>query len=50
MRNRLVHEFKDPGFVKTNPKNSFSIIENECFGLVNAKTGSINSGNGYKQS
>ena len=50
MRNRHVHESIDPGFVKTSPKHSFSIIENECFGLVYAKTESINSGNGYKQS
>ncbi len=31
-------------FANTCPKRSFSIIENECFGLVFAKTGSINSG------
>jgi hypothetical protein len=37
-------EFIDPVFAKTSPKRSFSIIENERFGLVVAKTGSINSG------
>ncbi len=37
-------EFIDPVFEKTSPKRSFSIIENERFGLVFAKTGSINSG------
>jgi hypothetical protein len=30
--------------VKTSPKRSFSMIENERFGLVSAKTGSINLG------
>ncbi len=34
----------DPVFVKTSPKRSFLIIENNRFGLVVAKTGSINSG------
>ncbi len=33
-------EFKDPVFVKTSPKRSYSVIENERFGLVFAKTGS----------
>ncbi len=37
-------EFIDPEFTKTSPKRSFSISENERFGLVFAKTGSINSG------
>ncbi len=37
-------EFIDPVFAKTNPKRSFSIIENERFGFVFAKTGSENSG------
>jgi hypothetical protein len=32
--------------VKTNPKRSYSVIENERFGLVFAKTGSIISGTG----
>ncbi len=37
-------EFIDPVFVKTSPKCSFSVMENERFGLVFTKTGSINSG------
>jgi hypothetical protein len=37
-------EFMDPDFAKTRAKRSFSVMENECFGLVFAKTGSINSG------
>jgi hypothetical protein len=41
-----VHEFIDPIFAKTSPKRSFSMTENERFGLVFAKTGSINSGTG----
>jgi hypothetical protein len=41
-----VHEFIDPVFTKTNTKRSFSVILNERFGLVFAKTGSINSGTG----
>jgi hypothetical protein len=36
----------DPVFAKTSPRRSFSVIENERFGLVFAKTGSINSGTG----
>ncbi len=36
-------EIIDPVFTKTSPKRSFSVIENECFGVVFAKTGSINS-------
>ncbi len=39
-------EFIDPVFAKTSPKCSFSVIENVRFGLVYAKTGSINSGTG----
>jgi hypothetical protein len=39
-----VPEFIDPVFVKTRPKRSFSMTENEQFGLVIAKTGSIISG------
>ncbi len=39
-------EVIDPVFAKTNPKRSFSVIENEHFGVVFAKTGSINSGTG----
>ena len=38
-----VPELIDPVFTKTSPKPSFSVIENERFGLVFAKTGSINS-------
>jgi hypothetical protein len=34
-----VPEFIDPVFAKTSPKCSFSLIENERFGLVFAKTG-----------
>ncbi len=39
-------EFIDQVFAKTSPKRSFLLIENERFGLVFAKTGSINSGSG----
>jgi hypothetical protein len=39
-----VPEFIDPVFAKTSRKRSFSVIENERFRLVFAKTGSINSG------
>jgi hypothetical protein len=40
-------EFIDPFFAKTSPKRwFFSVIEIERFGLVFAKTGSINSGTG----
>jgi hypothetical protein len=34
-------KFKDPVFTKTTPKRSFSVIQNERFELVFAKTGSI---------
>ncbi len=34
-------KFIDPVFTKTSPKRSFSVIENERFGLVFANTGSI---------
>ncbi len=37
-----VPEFIDPVFAKTSPKRSHSIIENERFRLVFAKTGSLN--------
>ncbi len=37
-------EFIDLVFAKISPKRSFSMSENERFGLVFAKTGSINSG------
>jgi hypothetical protein len=40
----LVPEFIDPVFAKSSPKRAFSLIENERFGLVFAKTGSINLG------
>ncbi len=39
-----VPEFIDPIFVKTSRKRSFSVIQNERFGLVFVKTGSIISG------
>jgi hypothetical protein len=39
-----VPEFIDPVLAKTSPKRSFSMTENEHFGLVFAKTGSIHSG------
>ena len=39
-------EIIDPVFAKASPKRSFSVIENERFGLVFAKTGSINAGTG----
>ena len=41
-----VPEFIDPVFTKTSPKRSFSVIQNERFGLVFEKTGSIISGTG----
>ncbi len=41
-----VPEFIDPAFTKTSPKRSFSVIQNERFGLVFAKGGSIISGTG----
>ncbi len=40
----------DPVFAKTSPKRSFCLIENERFGLVFVKTGSINSGTGLLKS
>ncbi len=43
-----VSKFKDPVFMKTSPKRSFSVTEYERFGLVFAKTGSINSSTGQK--
>jgi hypothetical protein len=39
-----VPEFIDPVFTKTSPKRSFSVTQNERFGLVFAKTGFIISG------
>jgi hypothetical protein len=41
-----VPEIIDPLFAKTSPKRSFCMTENERFGLVFGKTGSINSGTG----
>jgi hypothetical protein len=43
-----VPEFIDPVFAKTSPKRAFSMAENERFGVVFAKTGSINSGTGVE--
>ena len=48
IRHTSVPEFIDPVFVKTSPKRSFLVIENERFGLVFAKTGSINSDTGKR--
>jgi hypothetical protein len=39
-----VPEIIDPVFAKTSLKRSFCMTENERFGLVFSKTGSINSG------
>ncbi len=39
-----VPEFIDPVFAKTSPKRSFLMTENERFGLVSEKSGSINTG------
>ncbi len=39
-------EIIDPVFAKTSPKRSFCMTENERFGLVFVKTGSINSDGG----
>ncbi len=36
-------EIIDPVFAKTSPTRSFCMTENERFGLVFVKTGSINS-------
>jgi hypothetical protein len=41
-----VPEIIDPVFTKTSPKRSFCMTENERFGLVFVKTGSIDSGTG----
>jgi hypothetical protein len=43
-----VPEFIDPVFTKTSPKRSSSVIQNERFGHVFAKTGSIISGTGVE--
>jgi hypothetical protein len=44
-----VPDFTDPVFVKTSPKRSFSVIQNERFGLFFVKTGSKISGTGGKE-
>jgi hypothetical protein len=44
--NNSVPESIDQVFTKTSPKRSFSVIQNERFGLVFAKTGSIFLGTG----
>ncbi len=44
-----VPEIIDPVFAKTSPKRSFCMTENERFGLVFVKTGSINSGTGAEK-
>ncbi len=44
MNSTSVPEFIDSVFAKTSPWRSFSIIEDQCFELVFAKTGSIHSG------
>ncbi len=44
-----VSEIIDPVFTKTSPKRSFCMTENERFGLVFTKTGSINSGTGLEE-
>ncbi len=41
-------EIIDPVFAKTSWKRSFSMTENERFGLVFVKTGAINSGTGLR--
>ena len=44
--NFTVPEFIDPVFAKTSQNARFLLSENERFGLVFVKTGSINSGTG----
>jgi hypothetical protein len=46
---RPVTEFIDPAFAETSPNRSFSLTENERFGLVFSKTGSKNSGTGNSE-
>ncbi len=41
-----VPEIIDPVYAKTSPKRSFCMTENQRFGLVFKKTGSINTGTG----
>jgi hypothetical protein len=43
-----VPEIIDPVFAKTSQNARFLLSENERFGLVLVKTGSINSGTGLK--
>ncbi len=43
-----VPEIIDPVFAKTSQNARFLLSENERFGLVFVKTGSINSGTGIK--
>ena len=42
-------ELIDPVFAKTSPKRSFCMSENERFGLVFVKTGSVNSDTGVNR-
>jgi hypothetical protein len=48
--NSQVPEIIDLVFAKTSPKRSFCMTENERFGLVFVKTGSINSDTGFDPS
>jgi hypothetical protein len=47
---RPMPEIIDPVFAKTSQNDRFLLSENERFGLVFVKTGSINSGTRYKSS
>ncbi len=44
-----VPEIIDPVFAKTSQNARFLLSENERFGLVSVKTGSINSGTGIRK-
>jgi hypothetical protein len=46
MKDTTVPEIIDPVFAKTSQNARFLLSENERFGLVFVKTGSINSGTG----
>ncbi len=46
---RTVPEIMDPVFAKTSQNARFLLSENERFGLVFVKTGSINSGTGQQK-
>jgi hypothetical protein len=46
---RPVPEIIDPVFAKTSQNARFLLSENERFGLVFVKTGSINSGTGFRE-